>query len=65
MGKHSKKSRYTDVARITAEVCGVTPSYVRKIVRGVRKNERILNTYIRILESKNRLIEEIKKQVPL
>lgn len=61
MGKHSKKSQRSDVARLTAEICGVTPSYVRKVIKGYRRNERVLRVYFMIRLGKEKLLAEVKK----
>jgi Ulp1 family protease len=62
MSKGSKMER--DIAAQVADIHGVTPDHVRKVRRGDRVNQSILNTYMELLEGKNKLIQAVKELVP-
>lgn len=54
--------------KTTAELTGVSPNYVNKILRGDRENEAVVETYMTLVEIEpyyeNALIEAVKKLVP-
>jgi hypothetical protein len=54
-----------DVARLVAEVHGVSPRYVRMVMNAERENEAIIETYMQIVEQDNALLQAVKKAVPL
>ncbi|MBX6361274.1 MAG: hypothetical protein IRZ03_14480 [Acidobacterium ailaaui] len=56
-----RKSRNSDLARLTAEICGVSEDYVRKVIKGYRRNERVLRVYFMIRLGKEKLLAEVKK----
>lgn len=60
----NKPKRRRDLATIVAEVHDVTPDYVRKILRGDRENEEILDTVWKVLDAENELLAAVKKAVP-
>jgi hypothetical protein len=62
--KHFKPHRRRDLATIVAQIHGVTPDHVRKILRGDRENDDILETVWKILDAENELLESVKKAVP-
>lgn len=49
----------------TADIVGVTPRQVRRIINGACKNERALTVYMNLLEGNNKLVKEVKALVPL
>jgi hypothetical protein len=53
-----------DVARLVAQVHGVSPRYVRMVINGDRTNEEILATYMEIVEQDNLLIQNLAKAIP-
>src|SRR5438045_2336570 len=54
-----------DLASTVAELHGVSPDYVRKVRRGERENEEIMATIMDVLKGKNKLIQEVKRLIPL
>lgn len=48
----------------TAEITGLKPNTIYKIIRGDRENEEVLTTYMELWERDNALLEEVKKLVP-
>ena len=48
----------------TAEVMGVSPNHVQKILRMDRENDQVVNVFMELTERKNLLIEEVKKLIP-
>jgi hypothetical protein len=55
-----EKEKKDDTAALTATAHGVTPSYVRMVVNGKRKNESILSTFNSILEAKDKLSKPLE-----
>lgn len=53
-----------DVARLVAQVHGVSPRYVRMVMAGERTNEEILATYMEMVEQDNLLIQSLATAVP-
>lgn len=51
-------------AKMTAEAVGVSPRYVKMVLSAERKNQQVLETYMRIMEGHNILLEAVKKAVP-
>ena len=47
-----------------AEITGLKPNSVEKIIRGDRENEEVFTTYMELLERDNALLDEVKKLVP-
>jgi hypothetical protein len=60
----SKTNRRRDLASMVAKIHGVTPDYVRKVIRTDRHNDDILDTVWAILDGENQLLEAVKKAVP-
>lgn len=54
-----------DWASIVAEMYDVTPGYVRQVRNGDRNNEEILATIMDLVEGKEKLVEAVKKLVPI
>lgn len=54
-----------NTCRVIAHIHGVTPSYVRKIRNGDRKNDAIMDTLIEYEQEHSLLIEKLKEIVPL
>lgn len=54
--------------KTTAELTGVSPNHVNKILRGDRENETVVETYMTLVEIEpyyeNALIQAVKKLVP-
>ena len=48
----------------TADICGVSESYVYKILDCDRDNENVMATYMTLMQGENQLLEEVKKLVP-
>lgn len=76
MGKTSTRvKRGDDIARIVADIHGVSVSYVQKIRAGERENDDIMETLveytqgkkalIRKLYEKNKLIKHIESLIPI
>lgn len=53
-----------DVARLVAQVHGVSPRYVRMVISGDRQNEAILETYMEIVEQDNILLQKVSTAIP-
>ena len=53
-----------DLASLVAKMHNVTPDYVRKVIRTDRRNEKILNTVLAVLDADNQLLEAVKKFIP-
>lgn len=49
----------------TAEICGVSPRHVYRVILGDQVNEEITLVYIELSEGENKLVEAVKKLVPL
>ncbi len=69
MSKKMKKTndRSSETAyrvKRTAELTGVKPTSVYRIIRGDRKNEEVFTTYMELMERDNALLNEVKKLVP-
>jgi hypothetical protein len=59
-----KKYKRDDTATLTALAHHVSPSYVRMLISGKRKNrEDIVNTYQKIREAKNKWSKKNKKKL--
>ena len=54
-----------DTATLVAAINGVSVRYVRYVINGERQNEKIMETYMEILEQDNKLLEAVRKAVPL
>lgn len=54
-----------DTATLVAAIHGVSVRYVRYVINGERQNEKIMETYMEILEQDNKLLEAVRKAVPL
>ena len=50
--------------KMVAEITGLKPNGIYKILRGDRKNEEVFTTYMELLERDNLLLQEVKKLVP-
>lgn len=61
----TKDKKRDDVATIVAKIHGVSPSYVRMVRNGVRKNDEILATLIDFRQSQKKLIEHLQKLIPV
>ena len=64
MEQQFKPNRRRDLATIVAKIHGVSDNYVRKILRGDRENDDILDTVWQILDAENALLDAVKKAVP-
>ena len=69
MDKYSNKTASRDIIRAatvleTAELTGVSPRHVRRIMAGEQENENVLSTFMEIKERKNLLLQEVKKLIP-
>lgn len=60
---NQKRMQRDDLATITADICGVSDSYVRKVKRMERDNEVIIMVYMTLLEFKNAGIAAAKELV--
>lgn len=49
----------------TAEIVGVSERYVQLVLNGDRQNDDVLLVYMEMAEGENKLIQEVKKLVPL
>lgn len=49
----------------TAELTGLSPESIYRILRGDRNNDEVWLTYMELRERDNKLMEEVKKLVPL
>lgn len=58
-------TRRRDTAAIVAQIHGVSKRYVHYVINGERENEKIMETYMEILEQDNKLLEAVRKAVPL
>jgi hypothetical protein len=66
MAKTSKKPRLRDdIARIVADIHGVSVSYVQKVRSGERQNEQIEATLVRYRIGQNNLIKKLEQMIPL
>jgi hypothetical protein len=66
MGKTTKKAKNRDeVAAIVAEIHGVSPRYVNMVRNGERENEEILASLVEYKQSKSKLIQHLRKLVPI
>lgn len=63
--ENNKKERMQrdDLATITAQICGVSDNYVRKVKRMERDNEVVITVYMTLLEFKNASITAAKEIV--
>ena len=50
--------------KLTAELTGLTPNAIYKIIRGDRNNESVFETYMEIQERQNELLKAVKNLVP-
>jgi hypothetical protein len=55
-----KNSSGDEVAKVVADLLGVTSDYVRKVVQGKRNNQLIVDLYRYYRRGKLRLLEEMK-----
>lgn len=58
-----KRLQRDDLATITADICGVTDGYVRKVKRMERDNEVVISVYMTLWEHKQKGIEAARKIV--
>ena len=70
MANNSEKTNARDTvkaARIinTAKITGVSPRHVRRVLEAESENEHVLSAYMFLTEGENKLIEAVKKLVPL
>jgi len=65
MQSYNGKKHRDDLATLTAQICGVTDVYVRMVLKGKRRNERVLKTYMLLREGKTRLVREVEKIIKL
>ncbi|MFL5728046.1 MAG: hypothetical protein ACJ75J_01050 [Cytophagaceae bacterium] len=59
------RKKRDNLAKVVAEIHGVSPSYVAKIRRGERENEEIMATIMDYLEGESILLMKLKQLVPL
>jgi predicted nucleotidyltransferase len=55
--------RQDDTATITAQICGVSDSLVRKVTRGERNNDVVMVAYMELWERKQDAIEKVTEIV--
>jgi hypothetical protein len=66
MGKTITKARKRDeIAKVVADIHGVSPRYVNMVRNGERENEEILATLVDYQQNKSKLIQTLKELVPL
>lgn len=58
-------TRRRDVATLVARIHGVSVRYVHYVINGERDNEKIMETYMEIIEQDNKLLEAVRRAVPL
>lgn len=64
--KASKMTKKRDgITKKVAEMHGVSDGYVRKIRRGDAHNEEIFATVMDMIEGENKLIQEVKRLIPI
>lgn len=64
--KSRKSGRKRDwVTEKAAEITGFKEDYVRKVRNGDRNNETILTVVLELIEGNNKLVEKVKKLVPI
>lgn len=63
--KHKPITKRRDVAALVAQIHGVSERYVRYVVAGERENEKIMESYMTIIEQDNKLLQAVRKAVPL
>lgn len=62
---NSKRNhRRTALIKDTAEIVGVSPSMVRKVLNTDRNNDEVIAVHMELQEGYSRLIDEVKKLVP-
>lgn len=49
----------------TAEIVGVSERYVQLVLNAERQNEEVLLVFMELDEGENKLVQEVKKLVPL
>ena len=54
-----------EVARIVADIHGVSPRYVRMVRNGERKNDEIMATLVDFRQEQSKLIQHLRKLVPI
>lgn len=59
-----KEPNHREITAIVADIVGVTPDYVRKVLNGENNNEQVMTAYMEYLEGKKRLIKAVKELVP-
>lgn len=63
--KTSKKdSGVATRVKRTAELCGVTPRQVYRVIQGEQVNESVLRVYMQLFEGENLLLAAVKQAVP-
>lgn len=62
--QEKKDCRRASTVKDTAELMGVSPRQVRRVLCGDQENEKIIEVFMEITERKNMLLEEVKKLVP-
>lgn len=66
MGKTRVKRRKRDeLARVVAELHGVSPRYVNMVRNGDRQDEEIMASLVDYKQNKNKLIQHLRKLVPI
>lgn len=70
MAKNMKNNSKRDIKKAatvveTAELVGVSPSMVRKVLNTDRKNDTVEMVFMELTERKNLLLEEVKKLIPI
>ena len=48
----------------TAELAGVSPRQVRRVLRGEQENQNVFTVFMELTEGKNMLLQEVKKLIP-
>ena len=69
MAKNSNNKRTRDVRRAatvkdTAEITGLSPSEVQKVLRAERNNDTVVAVFMELTERQNLLLQEVKRLVP-
>ena len=50
-----------DAAAIIAKAHGYTPDYVRKVIRGERKNDEVKASYTQLIKQDKKLLKSLSK----
>ncbi|MBS1642371.1 MAG: hypothetical protein JSR11_07795 [Bacteroidetes bacterium] len=70
MEKNKRKIKDRDTIRAarvkkTAGIIGVSERTVRRVINGDTDNENVMSAFMLITEGENKLLNEVKKLVPL